>query len=288
MAANDGDLWGFSTLERPAADLRYVVRQLIGRPGWTLMVVSTLALGVGANASIFTLVDTMLFRPAPWNETGRLVWILSVNGRSSGPGHMSYPDYLTYRDHATTVSGVLAYSGNGVAIGGARAEYVNAGLVSGNYFDVLGIRVEIGRAFMPEEDVTPGAHPVLVLSDPLWRQHFGADPEVINRTVAINGHPFTIIAVAPRGFTGIAYADNAEQLWMPLAMQHVAMRANPISRVRSWTTSRKSRTRPLTGASAREHDARISGRQPADGCHRCGPLRRSADPPRLVRTARRL
>ena len=217
----------FSTLERLGGDLRYAARQLIRRPAWTLTVVSTLALGVGANTSIFTLVDTMLFKPAAWNETGRLVWISSVRGRSSGPGKMSYRDYLTYLDQATTLSGVLAYSGNGVAIGGTRAEYVNAGLVSSNYFDVLRVRIAIGRTFAPDEDAEPGAHPVVVLSDALWRQHFGADRTVINRSVAINGQPFTIIGVAPRGFTGIAYADNAERLWMPLAMQRVAMPTAP-------------------------------------------------------------
>ncbi len=221
-------MWEFSAVERVGADLRYAARQLIRRPGWTLMVVSTLALGVGANTSIFTLVDTMLFKPAPWNDHGRLVWITAVQGRSSGPGHLSYPDYLAYRDHATTLSGVLAYSGNGVAVGGARAEYVNAGLVSGNYFEVLGIRAEIGRTFAADEDAEPGAHPVVVLSDAFWRHHFGADPEVINRTVAINGQPFTIIGVAPRRFTGIAYADNAEELWMPLGMQRVAMPKSPV------------------------------------------------------------
>jgi predicted permease len=208
-------------------DLQYAARQLIRRPAWTLMVVSTLALGVGANTSIFTLVDTMLFKPAPWNEDGRLVWIAATTGRANGPGHMSYPDYVAYRDRASTLSGTLAYSGNGVAIGGDRAEYVNAGLVSGNYFNVLGIRAEIGRTFAPGEDAEPSAHPVVVLSDSLWRQHFAADPEVINRSVAINGQPFTIIGVAPRGFTGIAYADNAERLWMPLAMQRAAMPTAP-------------------------------------------------------------
>jgi predicted permease len=220
-------MWEFPALERVSGDLRYAARQLIRRPAWTALVVSTLALGVGANTSIFTLVDTMLFKPAPWNDNGRLVWITTVTGRSSGPGHMSYSDYLAYRDHSTTLTGVLAYSGNGVAIGGGRAEYVNAGLVSGNYFHVLGIRAQIGRTFAAGEDAEPGTHPVLVLSDALWRQHFAADPEVINRVVAINGQPFTIIGVAPRGFTGITYADNAERLWMPLAMQRVAMPTAP-------------------------------------------------------------
>jgi predicted permease len=221
------DMWGFSAVERAGGDLRHAVRQVIRRPTWTLMVVLTLALGVGATSSIFTLVDTMLFKPAPWNEAGRLVWIASVNARSGRGGNVSYPEYLTYREHATTLSGVLAYAGNGVAIGGAHAELVNAGLVSGNYFEVLGTHAAIGRTFAPEEDAEPGAHPVVVLSDALWKQHFGADPDVVDRIVAINGQPFTIIGVAPHGFTGIAYADNAEQLWLPLAMQHVAMPNGP-------------------------------------------------------------
>jgi len=204
-------------------DLRYTMRQMIRRPMWTFMVVSTLALGVGANTSMFALIDTMLFKPAAWNRTGRLVWVSSVNGRSNGNGHMSYPDYVAYRDGLTTLSGALAYSGNGVAIGGPKAELVNAGLVSANYFEVLGIRAVIGRTFAPDEGAKPDAHPVVVLSTALWTQHFGADRDVLGRTVSINGQPFTIIGVAQPGFTGIAYADNPEHLWMPLGMHRVAM-----------------------------------------------------------------
>jgi len=217
------DMWGFSALERAAGDLRYAVRQVLRRPAWTLMVVATLALGVGANTSIFTLIDTMLFKPASWSQPGRLVWIEAESGRSNRRRRVSYPEYLAYRDHVTTLSGVLAYAGNGVAIGGAPAQVVNAGLVSGNYFEVLGIRAAIGRTFTAEDDGEPGAHPVAVLSDALWKQHFGGDPDVINHVVAINGQPFTIVGIAPHGFTGIAYADNAEQLWLPLAMQQVVL-----------------------------------------------------------------
>jgi predicted permease len=205
------------------ADLRYATRQLIRRPMWTSVVVSTLALGVGANTSMFALVDTMLFKPAAWNRSGQLVWISPTNGRSNGNGRMSYPDYLAYRDRATTLAGALAYAGNGVAIGGVKAELVNAGLASANYFDVLGIRAVIGRTFAPDDDAKPDAHPVVVLSHALWQQHFGADRDVIGRTVSINAQRFTIIGVAQPGFTGIAYADNPEQLWMPLGMHRVAM-----------------------------------------------------------------
>ena len=97
------------------------------------------------------------------------------------------------------------------------------GLVSGNYFDVLGIRAQVGRTFAPDEDTAPGAHPVVVLSHALWIEQFGADPGVIGTRVAINGQPFTIIGVAPRGFTGAAFATNPYQLWMPMAMEGAAM-----------------------------------------------------------------
>ena len=95
--------------------------------------------------------------------------------------------------------------------------------MSGNYFDVLGIRAQLGRTFAPDEDTAPGAHPVVVLSDALWTDQFGADPGVIGTRVAINGQPFTIIGVAQRGFTGAAFATDPYLLWMPMAMQGAAM-----------------------------------------------------------------
>jgi predicted permease len=220
------DMWGFSELERMGKDLRYAVRQLIRRPVWTTVVVLTLALGIAANTSIFTLIDAMLFKPAPWSQDDRLVWIASLNPRSGRVGNVSYADYLGYRDRSTTLSAVLASGGSALSVGSGRPQRVLGGLVSGNYFDVLGIRAALGRTFTPDEDAAPGAHPVAVLSDSLWREEFGADPTVLNRTVSINGNPFTIIGIAPRDFTGLAYADDAEQLWVPLAMRDVAMPAS--------------------------------------------------------------
>jgi predicted permease len=220
-------MWGSSELERIGADLRYAVRQVVRRPAWTLVVVLTLALGIGANTSIFTLVDAMLLKPATWNKTDRVVWLTSFQARTGRVGSMSYPDYVAYRDRLTTLSGVLAYGGNGLSVGGSRPRRVLGGLVSGNYFDVLGIPAAIGRTFAPEEDTTPGVHPVVVLSDALWREQFGADPGAVNRIVSINGRPFTIIGIAPRGFTGVARANDAEELWMPLAMRAVALQNNP-------------------------------------------------------------
>ncbi len=219
-------------IDRFRGDLRYALRHLTHRPLWTLVVVGTLALGIGANTAIFSLVDTMLFKPAAWNTQDRLVWISSFSARYGHMGSMSYPDYVAYRDRATTMSAVIASGGNAVAVGaagagGGRPQRALGILVSGNYFDVLGVHAALGRTFAPDEDSAPGAHPVVVLSDAFWRSHFGGDPGVINRTVAINGQPFTIIGVAPPGFTGLAYADNAEELWMPMAMQAVAIPGQP-------------------------------------------------------------
>jgi hypothetical protein len=121
------------------------------------------------------------------------------------------------------LSGVAAEGGTAVAIGSRQPQRVLGGLVSGNYFNVLGIRAQVGRTFAPDEDAAPGAHPVVVLSHALWTEHFGADPGVIGTRVAINGQPFTIIGVAPHRFTGAAFATDPYQLWMPMAMQGAAM-----------------------------------------------------------------
>jgi putative ABC transport system permease protein len=221
------DAWGFAEVERIGGDLRQALRRALHHPAQTLVVVLTLALGIGATTAMFTLVDAMLFRPAPWDRSGGLVWIAGLKGRSAGTRNVSYPDYLVYRNRATTLSGVAASGGTAMSLGSRQPQRVLGALVSGNYFDVLGIRAEIGRTFTPDEDTKPGAHPVVVLSDALWKAQFGGDPHVIDTLVAINGHPFTIVGVAPPGFTGVAYATNAEELWMPMAMQLAAMPRSP-------------------------------------------------------------
>lgn len=216
------DVWGFAELERIVGDLRHAARRIVQRPAGTLVVVLTLALGIAATTAMFTLLDAMLLRPAPWNTSGRVVWIVGLRGGSAMPRNLSYPDYLIYRDRATTLSGVAAEAGTALAIGGRQPQRVLGALVSGNYFDVLGLRGQIGRTFAPDEDGAPGAKPVVVLSDALWTSHFGADPGVIGTPVAINGRRFTIIGVAPRGFTGPAFATDPYQLWIPMAMHDTA------------------------------------------------------------------
>ena len=227
-------MWTLSALERLGVDLRYAVRHLARSPTWTLVVVSTLALGIGANTAIFTLIDSMLFKPASWNRDNRLVWVASL---ATNSGRMSYADYITYRDQATTLTGVLAFGGSGVSVGSAHPQRVLSGFVSGNYFDVLGLRPVVGRTFRPDEDAETGGQPVVVLSHAFWTEQFAANPRVVNTVVAVNGQPFTIIGVAPPGFTGVAYANDAEHLWLPLAMHGTVMRtgaASPAASTSRW------------------------------------------------------
>jgi predicted permease len=220
------DRWGFTAIERTAKDTRHAVRQLIRRPGWTFTVLMTLALGLGANTSIFALVDAMLFRPAPGRHPEQLVWVALAEGQSGRGRAMPYRTYTDLRDRTTTLSGLLAYSSTPFSVGGRQAERVTGHLVSGNYFDVLGVQAAAGRTLAPGEDTIPGAHPVVVLSDRLWRRRFNADTAVVNTTTVINGRPFTVVGVAPAGFVGVELGDDAE-LWMPMAMQSQAMPSIP-------------------------------------------------------------
>ena len=220
------DMWGFTTLERCVRDARHACRQLIRRPGWTATVLLTLALGIGANTSIFTIVNATLFRPAPGQDPDRLVWVAIMEGQSGHVRAMSYPVYVDLRDRAATLSGLLAYSGTEFSIGGQRAERVYGAVVSGNYFDVLGIAAAAGRTFRPDGDAVPGAYPVVVLSDRLWRNRFGGDPGAVGAPVTINGRQFTIIGVAPPGFVGVELGENVE-VWVPMAMQRAAMPSMP-------------------------------------------------------------
>jgi predicted permease len=220
------DMWGFTAIERMAKDTRHAVRQLVRRPGWTATVLMTLALGLGANTSIFALVDAALFRPAPGRHPEQLVWVSIMEGQSGRVRAMSYRIYTDLRDRTSTLSGLLAYSSTAFSVGGRQAERVNGHVVSGNYFDVLGVQASAGRTFASDEDTIPGAHPVVVLSDRLWRRRFNADAAVVGTATVINGRPFTIVGIAPPGFVGVELGDDAE-LWMPMAMQSQAMPSMP-------------------------------------------------------------
>jgi predicted permease len=199
-------------------DLRFAARQLVKGRTSTLIVIATLALGIGANTSIFTLINATFLRPVPAADPGRLAWITATEGRSGRIQNVSYPTFADIRERAKTFGGILGYSHVWLSLGGSRPERVRGELVTGNYFDVLGVHAARGRTFSPDEDSAPGAHPVAVISDGFWRRT-GADPEVVNSTIKINGHSFTVVGVAPPGFEGVEISDDAPMsVWVPMAM----------------------------------------------------------------------
>ena len=221
-------------METLRQDVRYAVRQLSHRRGATLVLVLTLGLGVGANTAMLALLNALLFRPAPVPEPSQLVWIAKTGARGSHPTGMSYPDFADIRERAASFSGVAAWSRDWLSIGGVTPQRVAGLVVSGNYFDVLKTPAAVGRTFRADEDGAPGAHPVVVLSDGFWRSRFGADPRVVDSPIVVNGHPFTVIGVAPPGFEGVEVSDDAPvSLFLPLAMLGVA---NPDAG--TWTAHR--------------------------------------------------
>jgi len=173
-------------------DLRYSLRTLFKRPGFTFVVVTTLALGIGANATIFTWIKAVLLASLPGiDQPEQLVEIWGATRNNSGLSS-SYVDYLDYRDRNETFSGLIAHQVLPLNLGrSGKPERVRGAIVSGNYFDVLGVKALIGRTFLPEEDRTPNTHPVVVIGYGLWERRFGADPNVLGRTITLNEHDFT-------------------------------------------------------------------------------------------------
>jgi predicted permease len=199
-------------------NLRYTLRGLRKAPGFTVVAVTTLALGIGVNATIFSLVSSVLFRPLPVERPAELVNVYGRQATSSSHDGLSYPNYLDYRAQAGTISGLVAYTNffASLSIGGT-AQLVVGEIVSDNFFDVLGIRPALGRTFTPEEFAAPGAGPVVILSHTLWHTRFGGDAAVLGRTFRMNGIVYTVVGVAPAKFGGMYPAVSA-QMWVPLSM----------------------------------------------------------------------
>ena len=206
-------------------DLRYGVRMLLKTPGFTLVAVVALALGIGANSAIFSAVNAFLLRPLPVEKPEELVVLFeSDRERRSFDNEFSYLDYRDYRDQSQSFSGLIIHSFASAAIGGGgSSEHDRNGLiwgevVSGNYFDVLGVRAARGRTFLPEEDRTPGTHAVVVISHNLWQRRFASDANIVGQTISMNGRMFTVIGVAPETFKGTEFAVGLD-FWVPVMME---------------------------------------------------------------------
>src|SRR5215475_505626 len=183
-------------------DLRFGVRRLIKTPGFALIAILSLALGIGANTAVFSLVNLILFRPLPVADHEKVVSVSPI-GKDGEFAAFSYPNYLDFRDRNEVLSGLLAYRFTYMSMSrSGNNEKVWGDLVSGNYFDVLGVKPALGRTFLPEEDKTRSSHPVVVISYSLWQTRSGGDPSVVNSDVLINGRKFKVIGVAPAGFKG--------------------------------------------------------------------------------------
>ena len=216
----------FALLADLRRDVRYAIRSLIHAPGFTAVAVVTLALGIGATAVIFSAIDAVLLRGAPVAAPDRVVSVYTkwaaraTTTPAAGPqtSNSSYPDFADLR-----ASGVLAdlaaFSDIQVSLDAdGGTERIDAQVVSGNYFDVLGVRPVLGRGFAPNEDVHGSPVHVVLLSHALWQQRFGGDAGIVGRAITLNSNAYVVIGVAPRGFTG-PVLGNMSDAWVPMALQ---------------------------------------------------------------------
>ena len=228
------ETWGWTSLDRLGQDLRYGLRMMRRNPGFTAVAALSLALGIGANTAIFSLVDAVLLRTLPVQDPERLVQIQAAFRneafkRNQATQSFSRRTFEYFRDRNQVFADTLASDSlerPDVNLDG-RAEYTRGvELVSGNYFSALGVNAILGRVFTQEDDKTPGAHPVAVISYAFWKRRFGLDPSVLGKTISVNDVSFSIIGVAPPRFSGLS-PDSAPDLWLPTMMQARLMPTRP-------------------------------------------------------------
>jgi predicted permease len=212
-------------------DIRYALRQLRKSPAFTITVIATLALGIGANSAVFTLFDQVLLRMLPVEKPKELVrfnWTGDFSGSASSFGgnehdFFSYPMYKDLRDQNKVFAGVLAADKTEVGVSWHnQAENKDAEMVSGNFFQVLGLKPAAGRLLSPQDDAAKNANSVLVLSYDYWRTRFAASPDVVGQTVLINGHSFSVLGVAPQNFDS-AIGGYRPGVFIPMSMVEIAM-----------------------------------------------------------------
>jgi predicted permease len=198
-------------------DIRFGLRMLARTPGFTVVVAITLALGIGANSTIFSWISSTLLDPIPAvADTSRLISVMRGERSEHPTPPFSYPDYVDLRARTQSFSGLLAYHDDFVSLTGTnRPERIYGAFVSADYFDVLGVRPILGRGFERGEEDNAGGMPAVVISYSLWQTHFGADPSIIGKAIQINRHLGTIVGVAPRDFQGCKSGLRTD-LWFPL------------------------------------------------------------------------
>ena len=223
------------------SDIRYAFRMLAKNPAFALVVTLTLALGIGANAAMFAFTDKVLLQSLPVDRPEELFVMSTYDPKDPDIEYsFSYPMYRDFRDKSGQfLSGVIARGGAQMNVSyGDHNDRVRGELVSGNFFQVLGVRPWAGRLFTQEDDVTPGAHPVVVLSYAFWNRRFAKDPSIIGQTILINEQPITVLGVTPPGFYGLNLSNDPD-VRVPLMMTPVFNPFPPTrlkSRSHQWLT----------------------------------------------------
>ena len=202
-------------------DSRYAMRTLMKSPGFTAVAILTLALGIGGNATVFSWIRGVLLDPLPQvKDSGRMVAVETV--MPNGEYHTSsYPDYKDYRDRNQVFDGVVGFELTGVDVSlrnDAPAERVWGIIATENYFDVLGVQAAMGRTFHVEPSQALNSDPYVVLGHGFWERRFASDSHIVGRTIYMNGHPFTVIGVAPKEFYG-SIVGIAAEYFVPMMMQ---------------------------------------------------------------------
>jgi predicted permease len=232
---------GVAVLETTAQDFKYGLRQLRRKPGFALVVVISLSLGIGANTAIFTLIDAVLLRMLPIDDPAGLQFIVPRQASGDSRG-FEYPEFRRLRAASPVFVDVAAYGTTrlNVSVDGSVEPTAEGQLVSGSYFPLLGVHAVAGRTIGPADDVNPNGHPIAVISYGFWKRRFGLEPSAVGRTIHLSGTPFTIVGVAPREFFGVE-VGRAADIWVPLLMQPAVMPA-----AENWIGEHISRTFWLT------------------------------------------
>ena len=216
------ETWGWVWLEQIVQDARYGFRMLRRSPLFTLVAVLTLAFGIGANTAIFSLMDQVLLQLLPVKHPEQLVLVAQRGirfGDSWGDNDISYPMYRDLRDGNQVFSGMFCRFPTSVSLGyGDRTERVDAELVSGSYFPVLGVTAAIGRTLTPDDDRVPGGHPVAMLSHSFWQSRFSSDPSIVGKHIVANGYTYSVIGVSQAGFDGVELGYNSK-VFVPMMMK---------------------------------------------------------------------
>ncbi len=214
--------WGGAWRERLsdlAQDVRYSIRVLRRSPGYALVVVTVLALGIGANVSVFSLFNSIALKPLPAVDGSGSLSVLIARTSSGRILPLSHPDLRDLTRDQQTFTSIAGAAMDSYSVGlGTQSELVFGEMVTGNYFSVLGVTTGLGRPLLPSDDVSPGKHPVVVISDGLWKRAFASDPAIVGKRVQINAYPFTIVGVAEPGFQGTVVGVRLD-LFLPVMMQ---------------------------------------------------------------------